>query len=64
MKFDTYTKFILTVIAIGIFLPHIVNPPFVNIANASNTLTKNDIKEVFESCSGLINNTFIYINCN
>ena len=64
MKYDTYTKFILTIIAVGIFLPYIMDPPFINKAVASNSLTKNDIKEVLESCNGLINNTFIYINCN
>ena len=34
MKFDLYTKFILTVIAIGVFIPMLANPPVTNKANA------------------------------
>ena len=34
MKIDLYTKIILTVIAIGVLVPALTNPPVTNKANA------------------------------
>ena len=36
MKIDLYIKIVLTVIAIGVAIPLLTNPPVINNANASN----------------------------
>ena len=54
MRLDFYTKFILTIIAIGIFLPYLSNPKLIKDADASTNLTKQDIREVIKGCRGFI----------
>ena len=64
MRLDFYTKFILTIIAIGIFLPYLSNPKLIKDANASTYLSKEDMKEVMRSCRGHIyNGNFIRFKC-
>ena len=36
MRIDLYTKIVLTVIAIGVAMPLLTNPPVINNANAKN----------------------------
>lgn len=65
VKLPLSITIILCVLAFGL-MANVFSPVLdINEASASaNGLTKTDIKEVLESCSGLINNTFMYINCN
>ena len=65
VKLPLSLTIILGVLAFGL-IANVFGPVFnINEASASVPgLTKNDIKEVLENCSGLINNTFMYINWN